>query len=153
MATFYSDHVLLNSSGKNVVEPKWLEKGTVAVIVTVPIPSGTTLTANDVLNLCDIPPGVRLTDIVLDADVLDGGGSPALSLDVGVTGSTAQFFSQSTIARAGGVAHATLAGLFSATTAVFSSVTRLFATVHTTANGATSAAGALRARISYTADP
>ena len=79
--------------------------------------------AGDIYEVAPIPPGCRVTDIVLDSDDLDTGGSAAMVLDVGIMsgdwGSTAQdrtcgdeFFDGATTAQAGGVARPTLASAY-----------------------------------------
>lgn len=85
------------------------------------IPSGAAL--NDIFELACIPANCRVADLVLDADDLDTGGSPAIALDVGVmsgnwgendSGRTCgdEFLDGVTTGQAGGVVRPTLAKAF-----------------------------------------
>ena len=83
----------------------------------------TNVAANDILEMLPIPPGCRSAEIIVDSDDLDTGGAPAITFDVGIMsgefGSTdpartcgAEFFLNSTLAQAGGVARPTLASAY-----------------------------------------
>lgn len=84
---------------------------------------GVTLAVGDIVDLGPLPANYTVMDVILDADDLDTGGSPAMAFDVGImsgkVGDTvssrtcgAEFFSASTLAQAGGVARTTLATAF-----------------------------------------
>lgn len=70
-----------------------------------------TLAANDIVELVPLPPGCVPVDAILDADDLDTGGSPSITLTAAIINSGAtdivantNFFTASTVAQAGGVA-------------------------------------------------
>lgn len=75
---------------------------------------GVTLAQGDILDIGIIPATSQVVDVIIDADDVDTGGSPALAFDVGVltgdpgtTGTRTcgnEFFAASTVAQAGGVA-------------------------------------------------
>jgi hypothetical protein len=83
---------------------------------------GMALAVGDIIDVGIIPANATVVDVVLDSDSLDSNGSPTLAYDVGVmsgtpggtTGRTcgAEFFSGSTLSRAGGVARTALATAF-----------------------------------------
>jgi len=115
--------------------------------VTIAVPSSGSGTAlNDTLGLFYVPKGATLKDFRLDSDDLDSNGSPAITLDVGDSGSATRLMSASTIAQAGGRAYA----LTTAYGYQFPADTAIFATVHAAA--ATKQAGNLVATIEYTLD-
>jgi hypothetical protein len=85
------------------------------------------LTLNNIIEMGPIPAGCLLVDVILDSDDLDSGGSPAITLDVGIMSGTygnllddagnartcdATIIAASTVAQAGGVARPTLASAF-----------------------------------------
>ncbi|QRG06102.1 hypothetical protein EZH22_24430 [Xanthobacter dioxanivorans] len=81
-----------------------------------------TIALNDIIEIAVLPAYCRVVDMILDADDLDTGGSPAIVLDVGIMsgavgdGGTrtigAEFFSGATTAQAGGVVRPTLKTAF-----------------------------------------
>lgn len=68
------------------------------------------LALNDVIVGPSIPAGATLLGVRIDVPQLDTGGSPALKLDVGTSGTAAKFISASTVGQAGGIATASVAG-------------------------------------------
>lgn len=76
---------------------------------------GVTLAVGDILDIGLIPALSTVTDVIIDSDDLDTGGSPAIAFDVGVltgtpgtTGSRTcgnEFFAATNVAQAGGVAN------------------------------------------------
>lgn len=62
------------------------------------------LALNDVIQMVKIPAGARILQVLLAADDLDTGGSPAIVLDVGDGGDTDRFIDGATIGQSGGVA-------------------------------------------------
>jgi hypothetical protein len=79
--------------------------------------------ANDILEMLPIPPGCRVSEIVVDSDDLDTNGAPTITFDVGIMsgefGSTdpartcgAEFFLNSTLGQAGGVARPTIVSAY-----------------------------------------
>jgi hypothetical protein len=91
----------------------------VAVRHTIVVPAN--VAANDILEVLPIPPGCRPVELIVDSDDLDT--AAAITFDVGVMsgefGSTdpartcgAEFFLNSTLGQAGGVARPTLASAY-----------------------------------------
>lgn len=79
---------------------------------------GVTLALNDLVDLGPLPANHTVTDVILDSDDMDSGGSPALAFDVGIMSGTVgdtvnartignEFFAASNIAQAGGIARMT----------------------------------------------
>lgn len=79
---------------------------------------GVTLALNDVVDLGPLPANHTVTDVIIDADDMDTGGSPALAFDIGVMSGTVgdtvnsrtignEFFAASNIAQTGGVSRMT----------------------------------------------
>jgi hypothetical protein len=70
---------------------------------------------NDTVDMCKLPAGMVVDDLILSTDDLDSGGSPAIVVDVGLydnvgsTSSQAAFISGSNVAQAGGVARLAVA--------------------------------------------
>lgn len=94
-------------------------EGVMRYSMTVP----TTIAAGDILELACIPPGMRVTEIIQDADDLDSNGTPTLAYDIGIMsgkfGDTtpsrtcgAEFYAGSTLGRTGGVDRPTLASAY-----------------------------------------
>lgn len=82
--------------------------------------TGSALAANDVIEMVVLPAGYVPVDAVLATEDLDSGGSPSITLDLGVISGTAQAadnartcsneaFAASTVGQAGGVARPTKA--------------------------------------------
>lgn len=89
---------------------------TSAAVTTLPAPSkadgsqfysyGTyavvsTLTANDLIQLCNVPNGYKILSVTLDSDSLDSGGTAALKWNVGDASSTSRFINQAAIGGGG----------------------------------------------------
>jgi hypothetical protein len=75
------------------------------------------LAANDIIDLGPIEAGMSLVDCALIADDLDTGGSPAVTLSVGLlnagkTDLDTTFIAAATVGQAGGVARATTAATY-----------------------------------------
>lgn len=68
----------------------------------------TALALNDVIRLCQLPPGHVPVDFILDTDDLDTNGTPTIVVKAGIEGlgSANQFLNASTVGQAGGVARA-----------------------------------------------
>ena len=56
---------------------------------------GPTLAAGDVIRLFRVPAGARIKNVLLYAQKIDTGGSPAVTLNVGDSTSATRFFSAS----------------------------------------------------------
>ena len=115
--------------------------------------------ANDILELGVLPAGCRITEIIVDGDDMDTGGSPALAIDVGFMSGDwgdndgtrtcgAEFFSASTVLQAGGVARPTLKTAYR--TAIVDYDRAIGVKFGTAA--ATFAAGEIGVTLSYAAD-
>lgn len=104
-----------------------------------------TITTADSATILNLPVGAVVIGAVLEADDLDTGGSPAITLNLGDAGSASRYFAASTVAQTGAAASATAAtGLLWQVTAGNTAVV-----VAVAANAATSAAGSVRAAIMY----
>lgn len=64
------------------------------------------LVINDVIQMCRVPAGARITNVILKTADLDSGGSPSITLDVGDTGDTDRLIAAATIGQAGGTSSA-----------------------------------------------
>lgn len=62
---------------------------------------GAALALNDVIQMMKVPSGFTVTEVLLTADDLDTGGSPAIILDVGDDGDTDRFIDGSDVGQAG----------------------------------------------------
>jgi len=68
------------------------------------------LVVNDTIDMCKLPAGMVIDDLIISTDDLDTGGTPAIVLDVGLyddvgsTSSQTAFITGSTIGQASGVA-------------------------------------------------
>lgn len=151
MATYYSDHVILNAAGANTIPAKYHEVGAFVTYAEVTLPSGTTLATNDTLQLCDIAPGIVVTGVTVDTDKLDTNATPTIVYSVGVTGTTAQFVSLSTTAQAGGFQIQNVAGALGVIGGGNTTPTRVFATITTGAATGIAAAKKFRFMIEQTA--
>ena len=141
------------TAAKYAQTPKWVaDTGgcNVFAIYTFPASGLPTLTSGDTINMIQVPAGVTIIGVILDVDKLDGGGSPAIKLNVGDSGSATRYVSQSTVGQAGGYQVPNINGAIGYLT---SSTTGIFITVQTTANGAVPANANVRLLVSYTADP
>lgn len=65
---------------------------------------------NDIVQMVQVPNGYQVTEVKLDTQQLDTGGSPAITLDVGDATTPAAYISASTVGQAGGVAGASVGG-------------------------------------------
>jgi len=93
--------------------------GVVALRTSFTFPS--TIGAGDIVEMGVIPAGCRLIDAILDADDLDTGGEPAITLDVGIMSGSfgvsdntrtcgSEIFAASTVGQAGGLVRPTAKG-------------------------------------------
>lgn len=99
---------------------------------------------SDTLNFFYLPANARVHSAVLKSSDMDTNGSPAITLNIGDSGSAARYFSASTAAQAGTVdSTMAAAGRFYKTTA------RTLVTGVAQANAATGAAGTLELSITY----
>lgn len=64
--------------------------------------SGSTLAANDVIQMVKVPKGARIVNCKLAAQDLDSAGSPTVILDVGDTDNPDRFIDGSTVGQSGG---------------------------------------------------
>lgn len=83
------------------IQPRTPHSGVVAVKGVYALAAA--LVVDDVIQMVKIPKGAMILDMVLSAEDLDSGGSPAIVLDVGDGGDTDRFIDGSTIGQAGGV--------------------------------------------------
>jgi hypothetical protein len=99
---------------------------------------------SDTLNFFDLPAGARIVLAVLEASDMDTNGSPALTLNIGDSGSAARLFSASTVGQAG-----TLSSAIATTGhgAAFTTKTRITGTA--AVNAATGAAGTVDLTVMY----
>ncbi len=104
-----------------------------------------TITTADVATILNLPVGAVVVGATIEADDLDTGGSPTITLNVGDAGSANRYFAASTVAQAGTAAAAT------ATSGLFYTVPtgNTAVRVAVAANAATSAAGSVRVAIMY----
>lgn len=112
MATIQSD------AAKGLLTPPNAYLAGVETVMRYSMAVPTGVAANDILELACCPAGHRVTEIIQDTDDLDSDGSPAIAYDIGFmsgkwqdTGARtcgAEFYSGSTLARAGGVDRPTL---------------------------------------------
>ncbi|MDE2471248.1 MAG: hypothetical protein KGL35_21570 [Bradyrhizobium sp.] len=137
----------LNALSGQTELPKYNPTGAQVAIYTVAL---TTALANgDTIEGPVIPAGSYLQDIIVDTDQLDSNASATIAFESGYTGHLAAFIaSGNTTARAGGIAHANVAGVVGAT---FPSDTQVLVTL--TAGAATAKAGTMRICAVYTASP
>lgn len=104
-----------------------------------------TITTADSAVICNLPVGAIVIGATLEADDLDTGGSPSITLNVGDAGSASRYFAASTVAQTGAAAAATAAtGLLWTVTEGNTAVR-----VAVAANAATSAAGSVRLAVMY----
>lgn len=134
------------------VTPKWLPDSggcTVFATYTFGTSSLPTLTSGDTFVGPTIPAGVTVTEVLLDVDKLDGGGSPAIVLKVGDATTANRYINASTVGQAGGYQVPNING---ATGYVPAANAPVIITVSTTANGAVPASANVRLLVSYSAD-
>lgn len=99
MATYSSDVILKNSNISTHGESKVRQGQYVVAALTTP------LVANDVINLCYLPPYARVVGAVFSADQLDTNGTATLALEAGDGGFTGvpalanRYFTTTTIGR------------------------------------------------------
>lgn len=105
-----------------------------------------TITTADAANVCQLPVGAIVLGVTLEADDLDTGGSPTITLNVGDAASANRYIAASTAAQTGVTGVATAAtGLFYQVTGTNDTMVR----VSVAANAATSAAGTVRVAVEY----
>lgn len=104
-----------------------------------------TITTADSATICNLPVGAVVLGATIEADDLDTGGSPTITLNVGDAGSANRYFAAATVAQTGAAASA------SAATGVFNTVAagQTAVIVAVAANAATSAAGTVRVAVTY----
>jgi len=105
-----------------------------------------TITTADAATVCNLPVGAVIYGVVLEADDLDTGGSPTITLNVGDAADADRYIAASTAAQTG------VTGTGSVATGIFYTVTGTSDTavrVAVAANAATSAAGSVRVAVSY----
>lgn len=90
----------------------------------------------DTLNFFYLPAGARVLLSVLESDDMDTNGSPALTLNIGDSGSATRYFSASTVGQAG-----TLSSAIATTGAGYLNTTETLVTGVAQANAGTGAAG------------
>lgn len=104
-----------------------------------------TITTADSAAIVNLPVGAIVLGATLEADDLDTGGSPSITLNVGDAGSANRYFAASNVAQAGTASSApAVTGLFYTVDAATTQVR-----VAVAANAATSAAGNVRVAITY----
>lgn len=105
-----------------------------------------TITTADSATILNLPVGAVVLGVVLEADDLDTGGSPTITLNVGDAGSANRYIAATTAAQTGVTATATAAsGLLYTVTGTNDTAVR----VAVAANAATSAAGSVRVAVTY----
>jgi hypothetical protein len=102
---------------------------------------------SDTLNFGYLPAGARVVLAVLEASDMDTNGSPALTLNIGDSGSAARLFSASTVGQAG-----TLSTAIAVAGANASFTTRTLITGVAAVNAATGAAGTIDLAVFYTVE-
>jgi hypothetical protein len=104
-----------------------------------------TITTADSAAMFNLPVGAIVLHATIEADDLDTGGSPTITLNLGDAGDADRYFAASTVAQAGTQSSASaVAGMFFTVTEGNTAVRLAVA-----ANAATSAAGSVRAAILY----
>jgi hypothetical protein len=105
-----------------------------------------TITTADSANVLNLPIGAVVLAVTLEADDLDTGGSPSITLNVGDAGSANRYIAATTAAQTGATAVATAAtGLLYTVTGTNDTTVR----IAVAANAATSAAGSVRVAVTY----
>ncbi len=151
MATYFSNKY--DSSGNLLAQPRFLPTaGGVNVLAIFSLTQA--LAANDIIQMLRVAPNAsgnnpQCIGALLDVDKLDNGGTPAIKLDVGTTGTAQAFFAAVTTAQAGGYATPNIAGALGYT---FSTLDTVQVKVNTgPQTGATT--GKIRLLFEYTFDP
>lgn len=105
-----------------------------------------TITTADSANILNLPIGAVVLGVTLEADDLDTGGSPTITLNVGDAGSANRYIAATTAAQTGVTAVATAAtGLLYTVTGTSDTTVR----IAVAANAATSASGSVRVAVTY----
>lgn len=103
------------------------------------------ITTADSATILNLPAGAIVVGGFIEADDLDTGGSPSITLNVGDAGDADRYFAASTVAQAGTAGTAlAVAGLGYTVEAANTAVT-----IAVAANAATSAAGSVRVGLFY----
>lgn len=142
MATWTATNVLTGA----VEKTKYVQIGVVTEIYSVALT--TALALNDIITGPNIPAGCFLDNVKIDVGQLDSNGSPLITLDVGISGTAQKFLAASTVAQAGGIAGAAVAG-----TVGYSPTTDTAVLVKVHAAAATAKAGTIVISVTYTASP
>lgn len=102
MATYKSSQVTSNR-----VRGNW--RGG-AFVVTGSVDLTTALAVGDVVELCQVPNGYEVVDVIVNAPQLDTGTTPTIVFEVGDSTTAARYIKGSTIAQTGGVVRTGEAG-------------------------------------------
>lgn len=97
-----SAHAYKSDKATNLAPPRAAIPGANLVAEVFLFPNVPEL--NDTIEMFTLPLGAVLTDMMLDADDLDTGGSPAILLQVGDGTTADKFLAANSVAQAGGVA-------------------------------------------------
>ena len=81
-----------------------------AFVVTGSIDLTTALAVGDVVELCQVPNGYEVVDVIVNAPKLDTGTTPTLVFEVGDSTTAGRYISGSTIGQTGGVARTSQPG-------------------------------------------
>ena len=151
MTTYYSNKY--TPGGALLAQPRFLPSaGGVNVLAVFSLTAA--LAQNDIIQMLQVAPNAsginpQCIGALLDVDKLDNGGTPAIQLDVGTTGTAQAFFAAVNTAQAGGYTTPNIAGALGFT---FPAVDTVQVKVHTgPQSGATS--GKVRLLFEYTFDP
>lgn len=108
----------------------------------------TGMVLGDTVTLGKVPANAYIIDAFIAVDDLDAGGTPTVSFDYGLTGSTTLFLGSSTTAQAGGIARTTKQGMSGLQV---TADTQVLVTCSVSAQSA--AAGKFRSTVLYTLNP
>jgi hypothetical protein len=143
MATYNSDKY--STTAQPPIASHGISGGVKALFATVVCAAAPATT--DTINFGYLPKNARVLYAMLESTDMDTNGSPALTLNVGDSGSATRLFSASTVGQAGTASAATAtAGLGYLTT------DRTLITGVAQANAATGAAGTLYLTVLYTVE-
>jgi hypothetical protein len=110
----------------------------------------TDLDLNDTFDICRLPKGARVLDIILSATDMDTNGTPTLVIDVGDSGDTDRFIDGATVGQGAGTIRAGNVAGSAATLAAhtaYTAETLIYGTIATAA--ATAAAGTITVTVLY----
>lgn len=112
--------------------------------VTFEVTCAASPATTDTINFGYVPIGARILFASLESTDMDTGGSPALALNVGDSGSAARLFSASTVGQAG-----TLSSAIAVAGSGYVYTAKTLITGVASTNAATGAAGTLRLTLLY----